>query len=360
MSAVADHAAAHGHRNLIEPAALPRQFLALPPFDFLALEVAGVPAFSTVFDLTTTLEPRLRNKLLTLPGWPLIGRWLRMPACFVGTTVTEYALLPAALPPAAFVDALLRTARGYPMLIIKDLPTAGPLIGDEDIRYALALTEACLRAGFMLVEGQALAYVPIDFSSVREFIARMPRTRRKDLQRKLRSRAALAVETVPTGAASFQDDALLDEMYALYHDVYRQSEIHFDLLSRDFFRAVLQDAGSGGIVFFYRGGGQLIGYNLCFETGGMLLDKYVGFRYPQAREYNLYAVSWVHNLDYAAARGLSHYVAGWTDPEVKRHLGARFTLTRHAVYFRNPVLRHLLRPFRRFFEADARWQQQVR
>jgi hypothetical protein len=215
MPAVAEHAAANGYRNLIEPVALPRLFVALPPLDFTALEVAGVPAFSTIFDLTTTMEPRQRNKLLTLPGWPLIGRWLRMPACFVGTTVTEYALLPAALPPATFVDGLLNTARSYPILIIKDLPTAGPLIHDEDIRYAFDLAEACLQAGFLLVDGQALAYVPIDFSSAREFIARMPRARRKDIKRKLKSRTALDVEAEPTGAAMFRDDALLDEMCSI-------------------------------------------------------------------------------------------------------------------------------------------------
>jgi len=125
-------------------------------------------------------------------------------------------------------------------------------------------------------------------------------------------------------------------------------------LSAGFFRAVLQDATIGGLLFAYRLEGQLIGYNLCFLENGFLLDKYVGFVYPQARDYNLYAVSWFHNLEYALAHKLCGYVAGWTDPEVKRELGARFTRTQHAVYVRNPMLRALLKPFRRLFETGYR------
>jgi hypothetical protein len=104
----------------------------------------------------------------------------------------------------------------------------------------------------------------------------------------------------------------------------------------------------------------MIGYNLCFEHNGMLLDKYIGFAYPQAREYNLYFVSWFHNLEHARKRGLGHYVAGWTDPEIKRDLGASFSLTRHAVYVRNPLMRWVLRRFKRIFEADSQWLRQTR
>ena len=91
----------------------------------------------------------------------------------------------------------------------------------------------------------------------------------------------------------------------------------------------------------------------------MLLDKYMGLAYPQAHDYNLYVVSWFHNLDYARKQGLTHYVAGWTDPEIKRNLGAYFTFTQHAVYVRNPLLRLALKPFKRFFEADAQWRPQT-
>jgi predicted N-acyltransferase len=148
---------------------------------------------------------------------------------------------------------------------------------------------------------------------------------------------------------------VLDEYYALYLNVFRQSEIHFDLLSAEFFRELLQNAKAGGIVFEYRHGGRLVGYNLCFLTADMLIDKYVGFRYPEARELNLYFVNWFHNLAYALERGVKHFVAGWTDPEIKAYLGARFAFTRHTVHVRTGLLRMLLRRLIGYFERDRAW-----
>jgi hypothetical protein len=340
--------------NLLEPENLVRAFQAFPPEGFSIVTLpSGAPAFSARFDLLTTMEPAARRRL----EGALSRRFLRPRTCFVGTTVSEYALLPADVPPATFVSELLAAARGYPFVIVKDLPTEGVLVGETAFEHSRRLTEACDDAGFVLVEGQALAYVPIDFASTDEYLGRLSHARRKNLRRKLRSRAAIDVEELKTGDPRFLDDDFLATLYALYLNVYRQSEIHFDLLTPAFFRAVLQDASTSGIVFLYRSAGDLLGYNFCVSNDGMLIDKYVGFVYPQARDANLYAVSWFHNLEYAARHDFRCYVAGWTDPEVKRSLGARFTFTRHAVYVRNPIVRALLRPFRRFFESDRQWQE---
>jgi uncharacterized protein len=334
--------------NLIEPARLIRHFQTFPPEGFATFSIDDVPAFSTRFDLLTTMEPAARRVLKRVP-------FPRPVTCFLGTTVSEYALLPGSTHPETLVTDLMGSMLPrFEFLIIKDLPTDATLVGEEAFAYSQALAEACTRRGFVLLEGQELAYVPIDFPSVDEFLARRSPTRRKNLRRKLRSASRLTIDTVPTGDERFHDEGVLSELYALYMNVYRQSEIHFDLLTAPFFRAVLQDAGIDGLVFTYRLDGHLIGYNLCFRENGMLLDKYVGFVYPQAREANLYAVSWFQNLEYALANGLRCYVAGWTDPEVKRELGACFTHTRHAVYVRNPVLRSLLMPFRRLFETGYR------
>lgn len=347
--------------NLIEPARLVQHFLNQPPQGFRAWTLDhGIPVFSAPFDLLTTVEPTDRRKLEALPFSRIWRRWLRPYTCFVGATCTEYAPLPD-VEADVFLDDLLRhVLPEHGFVIVKDIPTEPVLVGEAAFQRSRELMEACGRHGFMLVEGQALAYVSVDFSDTEEYLARMSKSRRKDITRKLKSRDKLEIEIVPTGDARFFDPVTLQQFYALYLEVYRQSEIHFDLLTIEFFRALLQDAETGGVVFSYKAEGQLIGYNLCFVHNGMLLDKYVGFHYPHARAYNLYAVSWFVNLQYALDHGLTHYVAGWTDPEIKRNLGASFTLTRHAVHIRNPLVRNALRPFKRFFEADASWHQQAR
>jgi Acetyltransferase (GNAT) domain len=345
--------------NLLEPASLVRRFLAHPPDGFEAfLSPEGAPAFATRFNLLTTAEDSVRRRVMALPLYRFWQSLLSPRTCFVGTTVSEYALLPPNLAADRLVSALKqRYAKQYPFLIVKDVPQASPLLDAASNRYAEEIEVACKAAGFVMVEGQALAYVPMDFASVEDYIAQLSSGRRKDIRRKLRARDELAIESVPLGSECFRNPALLDEYYALYLNVFRQSEVHFDLLSAAFFREVLQDGSSGGVSFEYRHRGELIGYNLCFIAGGLMVDKYVGFRYPEARELNLYFVSWFHNLGYALEQRLTHYVAGWTDPEIKAYLGASFTLTRHAVYIRNGLLRAMLRRVTSWFERDSNWNE---
>ncbi|APW36562.1 GNAT family N-acetyltransferase [Rhodoferax koreense] len=347
----------------LEPDGLIKAFAVHPPEGFALLEGGGpagaaAPAFSAAFDLLTTAEPALKRRAAALPLFRYWSRWLRIRTAFVGTTVSEYALLPHTGSATAQVQSLLRRWGGdFRLLIVKDLPGVSPLLGAADNARAEALLRACMDAGFVLVEGQALAYVAIDFEDVDTYLRRLSASRRQNLRRKLRSRAALQITRLPTGSACFADDAVVDAYYALYGAVFAQSDIHFDQLTRDFFAAVLRDGASGGVVFEYRQAGVLVGWNLCFEAGGKLVDKYIGFRYPEARACNLYFVSWMVNLEYAIERRLTHYVAGWTDPEVKAQLGASFTFTRHAVYVRNPVLRRLARRFAGHFEGDRAWQE---
>jgi uncharacterized protein len=342
--------------NLLEPPGLIRHFHDHPPDGFSPVPVeGGAPAFEMDFDLLTTLEPAARRRVDALP----LARWwqrlLVRRTCFIGTTVSEYALLPTGATPRDLVGIVMRLVKDYPFVIVKDIPTQAALVGEPAMAYSQHFADACRDAGLVLVEGQALAYVPIDFTSIDEYLERLSHARRRNVRRKLRSRASLQVEAIPTGDARFEDEVFLDTLYALYRNVYAQSEIHFDLLTAEFFRAVLQDAELDGIVFVYRTGDTLIGYNLCVCENGMLIDKYVGFAYPEARDHNLYTVSWFNNLEYALERRFRFYVAGWTDPEIKRHLGARFTFTLHAVYVRNTILRLLLRPFKGLFEADRQW-----
>lgn len=342
----------------LEPDALLGAFMAHPPAGFAAGHSAqGMPVFVAPFDLLTTADDTLRRRIAGLPGYRRWGHLLRWRTRFAGTTVSEYAPLPSGVDPVALAQGLKGAyGRECRLLIVKDIAQDSPLLGAADNAYARAFASACAAAGFVLLEGQALAWVPIDFGSNDEYLARLSSGRRKNIRRKLRSLAELQIEAVPTGDMRFRDEATLAAFQALFDNVYAQSEIHFDRLDAAFFRAVLQDGGSGGVVFVYRHAGEMIGWNLCYEHAGKLVDKYVGFAYPQAREHNLYFVSWMHNLDYARRRGLSHYVAGWTDPEVKAFLGARMTFTRHAVYARNPLLRALLRRLGHHFESDRNWQ----
>ncbi len=332
--------------------------MAHPPHGFVAGHTPqGLPYFIAPLNLLTTADDALRRRVTGLPLYGWWGRLLQWRTCFAGTTVSEYAPLPSEQSPTALARGLKAgLGSSCRLLIVKDIAHASPLLGATENRYSEDFAAACDAEGFVMLEGQALAWVPIDFASTDEYLSRLSSGRRKNIRRKLRSLNELQIETVSTGDPRFLDDATLATFQALFDNVYAQSETHFDRPDPAFFRTVLQDPTNAGVVFVYRHAGQMIGWNLCFEYAGKLVDKYVGFAYPQAREHNLYFVSWMYNLEYARQRGLTHYVAGWTDPEVKSFLGARMTFTRHAVYARHPLLRALLRRVGGHFESDRQWQ----
>ena len=82
--------------NLLEPAGLIAQFLRHPPQGFSAgTSPDGAPYFIAEFDLLTTMEPAAKKRITALSGYRWWGEWLKPTTCFVGTTVTEYAPLPA-------------------------------------------------------------------------------------------------------------------------------------------------------------------------------------------------------------------------------------------------------------------------
>jgi len=346
--------------NTLEPLALINHFYRQPPTGFTVhLSPQGLPYFSTQFDLLTTADDKLREKLPRWPGYRLWRRWLKIDTYFIGTTVNEYSPFPAKVAPAEMVEWIQKNcARAKKLTIIKDLPNHSPLLTAKDNHYSQALTEACLKRGFIRVEGQALAYVPINFNDIDEYLARLSHSRRRNIRRKLRSRQQLRLEVLNTGDAIFHDKGWRLRLYQLYMQVYNQSEIHFDRLSEEFFAQLLLDADSGGRVFCYWHDDELIGFNICYQHDDKLIDKYIGLNYPQALHFNLYVVSWFINLEYALENGLRFYVAGWTDPEVKADLGAQFTLTTHLVWVRNPLLRRCLMHFRHHFESDAQWHQE--
>ena len=347
------------YHNAVESPRLYAHFVRHPPIGFRSFVLRdGTPLFSAPLDPLLTMDEAARRRVQAIPGLAWLLRRLRLQTCFAGTTVSEYVPLGRRDDPDAFVRELLAAGRRHSLIVVKDLPVRSPILDAASNGYAERLAERLAAAGFARMEGQALAWVAIDFRSVDDYLARLSRGARRDIRRKLRAREGLAIDTRLPGDAELASPDFRATLYRLYRNVYDQSELHFDLLSPAFFDAVLDDARLDFRLFLYRAGGRLIGFNLCFVCGDTLVDKYVGFEYPAAREHNLYTVSWVHNLEYARERRLARYVAGWTDPAVKAHLGARFTFTRHAVYARNPLLRVLLRRCAHRFESDRVWLEE--
>ena len=337
-----------------EPGALVDHFMCHPPSEFEPFACAtGMPGFWTTFDKFAAVDERLLAMIGKIPGNRVLRHWLKWRTCFLGSTVSEYCPLPHGQAESLVQGMFHAWNRKAALLLVKDILCDAPFLSESANRLADQFVDACKANGFFMVEGQALAWVPIDFADEDAYLARLSASRRRDIRRKLRSRKEMHVDIVATGAPFLAEPAVAVELYTQYLEVYIQSAFHFDLLHLGFFKAMMCDPSLDGRVFLYYWKDRLVGFNLCFIHDGMLVDKYIGFRYPMARECNLYFVSWMENLAFARREGLSYYIAGKKAPAVKAALGARFTPTRHALYVRNLLLRPLLRRIARRIEPDT-------
>lgn len=344
--------------NQLEPDGLIENFLTNPPNDFNAwLAEGGVPVFSAKFDLLTTADSDFRQKIQKIPFYTKWSKLLQPKTCFIGTTVSEYALLTNTIKADLLANQIKQQyAKDFPFLIVKDIPQDSPLQSQQANDYSKAFIEALKSNGFIEIEGQALAWVPVDYESINDYLSKLSASRRKDFRRKLKLREKIDINVLQGGDECFFKQSILDAYYQLYLNVYEQSEVHFDLLTKAFFTQLLQDKQTGTKIFTYHHQDELVGYNICFVVDNLLVDKYIGLVYPAARDFNLYYISWFHNLEYAKQNGLKFYIAGWTDPQVKASLGAQFTFTQHMVYIRNPLLRAILRKLSSRFESDRTWR----
>lgn len=347
--------------NQLEPDSLIKLFINYPPENFVVSETeTGLPTFVTRFDLMTTMDFKTQQNLKKKPFYALWSKWFNIQTEFIGSTVSEYLLLKNYRDPAALAQTIIyHYNEEYPLLIVKDIPVQSPFLTQSQNDYSKALAEELVQNHFIEVEGQALAYVPIDFDSVDEFLDRFSKSRRKNYRRKLRSRALLTIKELTCGDPQFFDEAVLAHYYQLYLNVYEQSEIHFDKLSFDFFKALLQQKEPTCKIITYEKEAQLIGYNICYLIDDRLVDKYIGLDYELTKNTNLYFVSWFYNLELAKKLNLSVYIAGWTDPEIKRKLGAQFTFTNHYVYVRNGLIKRLLTYFKAAFETDSAFKTMI-
>lgn len=347
----------------LEPTGLIDAILQHPPlgFESCPIDLMGqqLPAFLAEFDLLLTADEPVRrfiqNAFRILPK-KLYDSFLRPRTLFVGTTVSEFALFPndmnvQFLPESLFTEMNNRKAK---FVIVKDLAPSTSFLTSEQNMAATQLCDALTTAGFIILDGQAMAYIPIDFDSLESFFDRFSASRRSDFRRKLKKRSGLEVRLIPTGDPMFGDPNVVEQFYGLYENVYNKSYIHFDKLTQPFFERILRDSQSGGLLFTYSKGGRMIGYCLCFQRGDYLIDKYRGAVYPEFRDNNLYYVSWFDMLQYALDHSLKTAIFGWTDPQIKAYLGSQFVFTKHAVYCANPLLRKLLSHFADTFESDRK------
>jgi hypothetical protein len=348
------------YSNSLEPKSFVDAFINYPPEHFsinkTLLEDSGIISFFADFNLLTTLEDEAKKYVAKISRFAffryLIKKILTPNTLFVGTSISEYCLLPESKNTDQLVECIVEGYRqsNKPLLIVKDIPQNSALLSQIENENADKLIKQLEKKGLIIVTGQALAYMDIDFTSFDEYLAKLSGSRRTDFRRKLKLATELKRVEVKTGTSFFSDE-IVDQLYHQYETVFERSDIHFDKLSVSFFKQVFQHTNDG-YVYIYNYQGRIVGFNLCYIIGDKFVDKYIGTSDEDVKNLSLFYNMKFDNIKLCLENGLKRYVVGYTSPEAKASLGCKFTYTYHAVYIRNPILRFILKRLKSLFEGD--------
>ena len=188
---------------------------------------------------------------------------------------------------------------------------------------------------FNRVKCQSDARMPINFSTLEEFFARLSRAARKDLRRKMR--VAPEVRVVRSRNIS----PFLDRIYTLYLETVSRGPLAFGVHNRLFFEQICERVpGAEYMLYFVQD--ELAAFNLLVVKPEAMVDKNFCMDYVLGRKYNLYVLSWLENIRTCAERGIPLYHAGQGVEKTKAHLGAALIPMYLLFKHRQPVINRLL------------------
>ena len=292
---------------------------------------AILPFFTTLFSFTTIIQGPLQKMILALqkrfPGF------LTMKIMFVGAPTAErlYLGLSNDEEKHTLLSAALKELWGVCRAEKIGLLLFYNLTGED-----AALAASLKRCGFCRMENYPGTVIELDFPSLEEYFAkRLGHNTRKDLRRKLKQSAALAKLTTEIREDL---DGIDSEVYQLYLNNLKDSEVSFEKLTPEFFRQISRNMPGIAKYFITRDKEKIVAFNLCFIENETCIDKFVGFDKEVAHQYHLYYTTFCHNIDWCIKNGIRYYHMGITDYEPKLRLGAKLIPLFVYVKLRNPVM----------------------
>lgn len=313
--------------------------------------VAALPAFATPYRLDTTIQGRWKRALHPLLRH--VGNLFTLRVLCLGSPLADKCHIGFAPDVAharrreilqqllASVDAF-SAEHGIGLVAAKD-------VADVDLEDGVS--DAFGAAGFARLASLPNTVLTLPQGDADAYLGSLSPAARRDVRRKLKSADLVRLER-RNGREALD---LVPEIFRLYDGQCDRSGVHFDQfekLTPDYFQHVLMELDQAALVSLYFHHERLLAFNLCYHSGRLFIDKFIGFKPPLSRALNLYVVSWMANVRYCYARGIPFLQTGQTAYAMKLHLGAR--LQPNWIFFRhrNPVLHAALRLASPMLAAD--------
>ncbi len=193
---------------------------------------------------------------------------------------------------------------------------------------------------FVEMESLPTTLLKIESDSLEGYMHSLSKNMRRDLKRKLRKSADLV--ELRTELREDIDD-ILPQIYKLYLNNFNDSDIHFEILTPEFFGNICRNMPGVAKFFITYDKDKIVAFNLCLVKGNLFIDKFIGFDQDVAHKYHLYFTTFCHNLEWCMKNRIQYYQPGTTDYHPKMRLGAKPVPLHIYTKAFNPLLQFLLK-----------------
>jgi predicted N-acyltransferase len=209
---------------------------------------------------------------------------------------------------------------GVSMLTLKD-------VRDDDTLWA---GDMLIKTGFSRFASLPVAQLELPFRHEAEYLATLSPRLRSELRRKMRKASEITMELRNS------IDGIYREVFDLFQATrsYRRADYgSFDDVPENFFPEIMQNLNGRAKIMLCRHAGEIESFNIFLIEQNRVLAKFIGMRYPAARELNLYYYNWLMMVRFCITNGLVLMQTGQTTYDIKVRLGSR--LRRSWIYFRH-------------------------
>lgn len=320
-------------------------------FHYALVDEKGVPVlfaplFVSDFNLDIAVEGDALKKLIKILR-KVFPRFLITQTLFCGSPFGENGFIGTKNKTGSqnaiikLIEAMeiFCAKKNIPFMLLKDFL-------DDD----KPLLRPAIAHGFFEVESFPNVRLELPFTSMEEYLKSLSHNTRKDIKRKIKhtlSQKHIEIKILDT----VRDH--IEEIYRLYLNNYNASHVRFEKLTKDFFLNISRFLPQQTKYFLYFIEDHLVAFNLCLVSGNTLIDKFIGFDYKIARQYNLYFYTWYTNVEWCLKNDIGCYQVGQTDYGPKIQLGGKLIPMFAYLKHRNPLLNNLFKQLAKILAPSA-------
>jgi predicted N-acyltransferase len=175
-----------------------------------------------------------------------------------------------------------------------------------------------LQCGFARVPSLPMTKLNINYASFAEY---MNKALNSATRTKLRRKFRAAARGAPIELAVVNDIApLIDEIYPLYLQVYGRSKLHFEKLSKEYFRRLGHMMPDKVRFFVWRQNARIVAFTLCMIEDDAIYAEYIGLDYGVALDLHLYHYAVRDMITWSIKNGYRWFRSSALNYDPKLHL----------------------------------------